>query len=163
MLGRIGGVDHQLAIPLIRPQVIHPKERRPQQGIKIFRQKGLILIKLVILPDILAHPGGRRGDKSDFRIVGGDVIPSVAAHVDRPSAHVAAVGARIIILRHFLPHKHQRIHIIDHGLVAGGQVGLLCQPVIHLDVDVGVIIRTPGIVQILGPDSLQVGGQAAFA
>jgi hypothetical protein len=47
--------------------------------------------------------------------------------------------------------------------MAFGEVGRLGQPIIHLDVDVGVVIAAPWRVITVVPKPLQVGRQATLA
>ena len=46
---------------------------------------------------------------------------------------------------------------LEKGLMAFRQVGKLCWPVIHFRIDIGGVLASPGRLQILVPDSLQVG------
>ncbi len=59
-----------------------------------------------------------------------------------------------------LPQLPQKLQI---GKMALRQIGDLCRPVIHLQVDIDMIVRIPWWLQMLVPDSLQVGWQIVLS
>ena len=83
--------------------------------------------------------------------------PRIVDRVDRPAAR-AVVDARGPRARraHRLDQPNERLD----GL---RQVRRLGQPVVHLDVDVGVVVAVPGRLDGVGPEALQVGRQRCRA
>lgn len=62
-------------------------------------------------------------------------------------------------LRCFAKRRQRRRQQIEKRPVTLGQVGRLRKPVVHLKVDVAVVIRMPGRVVPVIPQTLQIGRQ----
>ena len=58
---------------------------------------------------------------------------------------------------------HQRFGELDQRIVQFGQVARLRRPVVHLQVDVGVVVGVPRCIDVLVPNALQVGRQRSGA
>ncbi len=113
---------------------------------------------------IVVFPYLRREPGTGARIV----VPCHVARVERsgepeyvcgyagcPSAGVPVVAGRVFTRF----DKAADIVYIWHE--AFEQVGRCCRPVVHLHVDVVVVIHAPRSVEIVVPDSLQVGRHTA--
>ena len=61
----------------------------------------------------------------------------------------------------FAPRCQLALHQVEERQVALAQVGRFRRPIIHLDIDVGVIIGVPGRAVVVVPQPLQIGRQPA--
>ena len=163
VLRGIGRIAHQLAVALVLPEVIHPEQRRLEHGVVIFLEELLVHRKSVVLPDILAHPCRSRREVESVRLAGRRIAPDAVLMVDDPAAHILAVLRAVVVLCRLITAGHQAVDIVDDRQMAFGEVRLLGKPVVHLQVDIGVVVRGPGRIEPLGPDALQVRRERALA
>ena len=97
--------------------------------------------------------------------VGNEVVVAPGAHavVERSLGEYAPAIAIVVALAHFLPTGTLGTtqDEVNERLVQVREVGNLCGPVVHLDVDVGMDIRVPGRFRAtVVPDTLQVVGSS---
>ncbi len=155
VLGGVAGRGDQLAVTRIGVQEVEPELRRAfDHRVRGVAQVAGVAGEAVAVVQVLGGPGGGLGEPEG----GGPVVHAgeperVGLVVDHPAA-----GA---------------VHVL-RGLAAGGdhggdvavvrlgrlvQVGLLGEPVVHLQVDVDVVVGSPGRTGGVVPDALEVGRQ----
>ena len=124
---------------------------------RLFPEKFPVARKLVMLIRMVRQPAAAHGPNAHHAIHGRSAPEHVGQVVHHPApCPVHGAGG-------FLAVQRKRIHQGKQRLVAFGQVGGLGGHVIHLQVNVGVVVRTPRRPHSLVPDSLQVGGQISPA
>ena len=131
----------------------------PQDGIDAL-QVGPVLRILPVLPQMGAEPcPARVGGSPRGVLAGGGIVPDIGHHMEHPALGILAVeGAGGLLTR-----GDEAFHQRGQGLVELGEAGLLQGPVVHLDIDVGVVVAVPRGERAVGPKALQVGGQGAGA
>ena len=87
------------------------------------------------------------------------VVPDVGHHMQHPSFCVRAVE----ILGSLVSALDKSLDESDKWFVKFTQIAWLSNPVIHLDVNVGVVVSVPRSVETVGPQSLQVRWKTAWA
>ena len=109
-----------------------------------------------MLEDVKGHPlpaqiGGRPHRLNSHRA-------GTAPHIGRvphgPAFHSHTTGE-------IFPARLIHAHEVEEGPMKLGEVAGLCQPVIHLDVDIEVIVRGPWRLSMSIPNTLQVRREAA--
>ena len=108
-----------------------------------------------MLEDGKGHPWSTHWETSPYAIHYSSASEGVGQVMDRPASGMI----------HFLGGNASRFlklfHEADERKGSFRKVAYFCRPVIHLEVDVGMEIGTPGSIEVLVPDSLQVGRQDA--
>ena len=82
----------------------------------------------------------------------GSVVPYIGHHVLHPSLSLRTVE----ILRCLLSARYKLEHQLGKRKVKFAEVALLCNPVVHLNVDVGVVVTVPRCAESVCPQSLKV-------
>ena len=107
----------------------------------------------IVLPKMLAEPRATRRPHSPLRTVNRRrAAPEVRVVMGDP-----ATGPVVDFGR--LPSR--RLQLADHaqqGLVAFAEVADFRHPVVHLDVDVDRVLASPGRIDLVVPDALQIQG-----
>ena len=155
VLGRPAHGHHQTAVgqglQLVFPELADLLEH----GVGHVPQVFLVAAEGVVLPQVLAVPGA----------AGLVPLPAHAAHdvvggADRPAADLAAGRAELLgrgrRLHPRFPLAHDQP---EERRVALGEVGRLRGPVVHLDVDVGVVVAVPRRLVAVVPQPLEIGRQ----
>ena len=120
-----------------------------------FLEEALVAREQVMFVKVGAEPGTRHHIIGPRRAAGlvSDRIgctPDIAVVMDCPALHVVHVPYHFSAgYRAVLDECHQR-------KCAGAESERLGRPVIHLDVDVGVEVGSPGGMTVLAPYSLKV-------
>ena len=130
----------------------------PDDGIAFATQPFAVAGVVVIIPQMSGQPwtGGRtqivrhgsvaqRSRKAEW----------VGRDGSRPSTSSPITAGRLFA------GFHLRLDVVNHGLHTFQQVVAEGGPVVHLDIDVVVVIAMPRAVNVVEPNSLQVGGQRA--
>ena len=89
----------------------------------------------------------------------GSVVPDVGHHMQYPSFCLGTIE----ILRCLITAMDKSLNESDQWLMKFAQIAWFCNPVIHLDIYVGVVVSVPRGVETVGPQSLQVRWKAARA
>ena len=111
-----------------------------------------------MFPNVLTHPDGSLR-KDVGRSFGSRcrVSPDIDFMIGDPSTYLPSIGFAVIMVGRLFSAWYQASYEVNHGQMTFRQVGGLCRPIIHLNVDVGVIVGIPWILQSFAPNSLQVG------
>ena len=121
-------------------------------------EKGTVAGEEEVVPEMLAEPGGAgHGGAPRGGFARGGEAPWVRQQEGNPAACVV-VGFGGLLAR-----SNERLDQGEERFVQLGEVGDLGRPVVHLHVDVGVPVAIPCGLDLVGPDALQIRGQAAGA
>ena len=160
MLGRDSGVGHQPACGLfdgticrIFLQIVDEEVGGSLHHGIVFRQERLVACIEIMLPEMRGEPGTACGEHTPGGAVdGAGDAPEVGIVVGHPSfAAVHLLGGPDSRLTQVADHREER-------LLRFGEVADEGRPVVHLGIDVDGIFRVPRCVQLVVPDTLQVGG-----
>jgi hypothetical protein len=150
-----GGSDKPAALRLAHQGRQEELGGTPHRGVRLL-EEGAISGVRVVLPQVVGEPrtaGEGRAPVGPLAWRG--EVPRVGDDVCHP-----AVGA-VVRLRRLLAVRHELRDEPEQRPVAVRQVRRLCQPVVHLDVDVQVEVAVPRRLHLLRPEPLEVGGEGA--
>src|SRR5664280_3149259 len=119
------GARHQVVLPELSYLLEHGVSRGSQE-LPIPRES-------VVLPVMLCVPG--RAGRIPLETPRAE---NVVFGLHRPAAHIG-----IVLPRGLGAHAAQAVDVVEKRNRAFGKIGWLRQPVIHLDIDVGVIVAAP--------------------
>ncbi|OPZ66351.1 MAG: hypothetical protein BWY83_02903 [bacterium ADurb.Bin478] len=150
---RMGRIGDQIAV-LIRHEIIQKKLCRPfHQRIAAHPQKDGIAGERIVLPYMLTQPGRAHGPDAPDAVRRCGKTPNVGQMMHHPSI------AAIMHARGHSAGFHQRLDIIHQRQSAFREMGGLRRPIVHLQIDIGMIIGIPRRRHGFIPLALQVGGQ----
>src|SRR5262249_6606642 len=124
-----------------------------ENGISGLAQKVLVASEGVMFPIMLRVPGG--AGRIPFEATGAE---DVVFGLHGPSA-----DAGVVLASGFRADRAQAIDVIEEWDRALGEVGDLRRPVVHLDIDVGVVVAAPWRIVGVVPKALQIGRETAGA
>ena len=131
---------------------------RRGEYVPVFLQECLVVVEAVVLQDVEGHP--LPAEKGTAPIGSGTHDSSVSPGIGR-MPHAPAFHAEA--LRHALAGRLEVANEIEKRLMHLAKVRGLRRPVIHLNIDVQMKIRTPRCFLMRVPDSLQVRRQGSRA
>ena len=156
VLRRVRRAGDQPAVFRFLDQVVEVEQRRLFQDRVGPAQELAVAREGVMLPEMLAQPGRAADGRAPARVFArrGE-SPRVGDDVRHPAARI------VVGLRGLAARLDQRGDELVQRLMEFGEVADLGGPVVHLHVDVEMPVAVPRSLDFLGPDALQVGGQAA--
>ncbi len=153
ILRRVRRIGDQVAVGRLYQKVEDKFRRAFHDRIRSGLQKSLIAGERVMLPDMLTQPGRTHGPDAPDAVSGCGESPDIAQMMHHPTA-----GA-VMALRRQMAGFHQGLDVIHQRQSAVGQITHLGRPIVHLQIDVGVIIRIPRRRHRIVPFALQIGRQ----
>ena len=159
VLRRIGRADHKGSVPFILHKDIYEEDRGLEHGVIIFRQELFIHIKGVDFPDILAQPCRCRRREERVRYSRSRVAPDIIFVEGGPSS----CPFPEYFFRSLRSSRDKAVDVFDQRQMALRKIRLLCQPVVHLHVDICVIVCIPRRSQAVRPDPLEIGREGSLS
>ncbi len=154
VLGGVGRVGDQAAVAGILNEVLRPEVRGLlQHGVGLVAEEVFVSGVEVLPPEGLRQPGvGIREPEGGGPVEHAGEAPRGGLVHDHPGVVVAED-----VLRRGLACAHQRGDVVEVGVVGLRHVAGESRPVVHLDVDVGVVVSGPRRIVAFVPHALQVG------
>ena len=149
--------NHETSVGECLEMILPEFNRLLDHRIGGFLEIHLIAAECIMLPEMLAEPG-----------IGGLVpleglaSPGIEARADGPASGRPGGKLELLFLgRVFSPDGDQGFHPGEERLVSLRHIRRLGGPVVHLDIDVGVVVAVPGRVVHVVPETLKVRGKTA--
>ena len=158
MFGRGARCSGVGAVGLFPEEVGSKAGGSPDDGIAFATQPFAVAGVVVVIPQMSGQP--RTGGRTQI------VRHGPVAQRSRKAEWVGRDGSRPstsspITAGCLFAGLHLRLDVVNHGLHTFQQVVAEGGPVVHLDIDVVVVIAMPRAVNVVEPNTLQVGGQRA--
>ena len=159
VLRRGGRARDEQSRPGVDAEVVEEELARScENGPCAIAQESLIASELVVFPQVSAEPCPSEGPQAPYRSTDGHGEGvDVAGVMDDPAICAIEFPRRLPTTR------HQSVDEIEERFVTLRQPGQLGGPVVHLQIDVGVVVAVPGRGDVMAPDSLEIRGLAADA
>ena len=113
-----------------------------------------------MLPEVCTKPGSTCVSGAPRRVLArSGIVPDVGHHMLNPAFRLWTIE----VFCRFFSTRYQPEYQLCERKMELAEIALFGDPVVHLDIDIGVVVSVPRGVECVCPKTLEVRRKAAFA